>query len=610
MADLYLNVALETVHATIIGTIFFYLLSHGKKLYLYHKNGWHFILAGFGLLFLGTLVDITDNFPNLNRFVIIGDTRVEAFLEKMIGYTLGSILLAIGFWKLLPAVFALRTSEERLRQIIDLSPISMAIVSLNGTIEFINRRAIQTFGYLAEDIPDMGQWWLKAYPDEKYRTRVIAKWMALVEKALFDNREIERSEYVVTCKDLTIKTVEIFGIPVSDKVFVMFEDITERKRSEAALKQSERFLLEAQEVAGLGTYIFDLTLGSWNCSVILAIIFGIDEAYDRSFTGWSSLVHPADRQGMIDYFTNEVVARRCSFDREYRIIRQRDGVVRWVHGRGELKLDEQGKPAKLIGTIMDITERKMAQEEIRRLNATLETQVDLRTAELTKSNRDLASFCYAISHELRAPVARLQGLSQALQEDLAENPAEAEHCAKRITVASKQLQRVIDSVLQLSRLSQSSFTPHPLNLSSLAQEIADSLLHENPERKVEFIIAADISASGDPSLLRLCLENLFGNAMKYTVRQPLARIEFGRDAASGVLFVRDNGVGFEMNYAEKLFEPFIRLHREEDFAGSGIGLATVMRIIERHGGNVWAESVPGQGAVFFFTLAPAQSEHS
>ncbi|MBP1729030.1 MAG: sensor histidine kinase, partial [Deltaproteobacteria bacterium] len=505
-----------------------------------------------------------------------------------------------------PAVLALRESEERLRKILELSPLSMAIVSMHGTIEYINHRAVETFGYLPEDIPDMEQWWLKAYPDAAYRAEVVARWLDLFAQALAGNREIARREYRVTCKNGTIKTMVIFGAIVTDKVFVMFEDITERKLSEEALQQSERYLQEAQEVAGLGTYNYNLITGKWEDSAILSRIFGIDASYDRTFTGWAHLIHPADRQMMVDYINHEVIGKRRSFNKEYRVIRPCDGTERWVHGRGELKFDDHGCPVSMIGTIMDITGRKLVQEEVHRLNTRLETLVAERTSELVRSNRDLASFCYAISHELRAPVARLKGLSQAFQEELTENPTAALHCAERITIASDQLQRVIDSVLELSRLSQLSFVVHPLDLSAMAREIAATIVSENPGRQVELAIAADIAASGDPGLVRLCLENLLGNAVKYSVRQPVARIAFGRDAVSGALFVRDNGIGFDMANADKLFEPFIRLHREEEFAGSGIGLATVQRIIERHGGRIWAEAAPDQGATFFFTLAPVQ----
>lgn len=254
----------------------------------------------------------------------------------------------------------------------------------------------------------------------------------------------------------------------------------------------------------------------------------------------------------------------------------------------------------------DIRERIHYEEKLRELNAELELRIKDRTLELEISNRDLSSFCYAISHEMLAPVARLKGFSRILQEDLVESPDEALHCARRITAASNKLEQVVAAVLQLSRLAQTSFTPMPLNLSRMAREITAELEKDLDGRKVDVAIAEGITAIGDPQLMRLCLVNLLGNAMKYSALQETAKIEFGFDAAHGAFFVRDNGIGFDITFADRLFEPFIRLHTEEEFAGSGIGLATVQRIIERHGGRIWADAAPGKGATFFFTLEPAK----
>lgn len=256
----------------------------------------------------------------------------------------------------------------------------------------------------------------------------------------------------------------------------------------------------------------------------------------------------------------------------------------------------------IFSAARDIGERLRLEQKLRELNAELEQRIKSRTVELEISNRDLASFCYAISHELRAPVARITGLSQALQEEINDNPADAEHCARRIIKASGELQQVIDSVLRLSRLAQSSFEPTSLNLSEIVQAAADRLLAENSDRNIELSIADNVTVNADPSLVKLCIENLLGNAFKYTSRQPSAKVEFGLDNATGALYVRDNGIGFEPSQASKLFEPFARLHPEDEFAGSGIGLATVQRIIERHGGKLWAEGAPGQGATIYFTL--------
>lgn len=228
--------------------------------------------------------------------------------------------------------------------------------------------------------------------------------------------------------------------------------------------------------------------------------------------------------------------------------------------------------------------------------------VEDRTQELAHVNRDLNSLCYTISHELMAPVTRLKSFGQILQEQLRGNPGEALHCAERITVAGDKLQQVIDAVLQLASLSQAPFDPVPQNLSNIARVIADELVKGIPARHVELVIADKITATCDPQMVRTCLSNLFGNALKFSVRQTTAQIEFGYDTGHGALFVRDNGVGFDMSQADRLFEPFIRMHREDEFAGSGIDLATVRRIVERHGGRIWAEAEQGKGATFYFTL--------
>ena len=253
----------------------------------------------------------------------------------------------------------------------------------------------------------------------------------------------------------------------------------------------------------------------------------------------------------------------------------------------------------------DITERKRAEKEIRRLNEELERSIAVRTVEYERTDRELVDFCYAISHELRAPVARLQGFSEALREECAgckEN--QAKFFMERIEVASLQLQKVIESILTLSRLSRVELKNEEVNLSGVARQVAATLIDGHPERKVEFVIAPDVSVMGDPLLLSICLENLLVNAYKYTSRAGNARIEFGigwqRDGVA--FYVRDNGVGFDMAYADQLFVPFQRLHRQEEYAGTGIGLAIVQRIVERHGGSIWAEAIEGEGATFWFTL--------
>ena len=256
-----------------------------------------------------------------------------------------------------------------------------------------------------------------------------------------------------------------------------------------------------------------------------------------------------------------------------------------------------------VAFVADLTALKRAEEEVRRLNTELEERVATRTAELEIANRELEAFCYSVSHDLRAPLRSIDGFAYALDQDFGSQlDAEASDFIIRIRNSVKRMDELISALLGLSRLTRVEMDIQEVDLSALAEATALRLQEAQPARKIDFEIQPNLKVKGDKRLLSVALDNLLGNAAKFTGRQASAQIRFGREETSGAFYVQDNGVGFDAADTTKLFQPFERLHSPREFTGSGIGLATVQRIVRRHSGKIWAIGEVGHGATFFFTL--------
>ena len=285
------------------------------------------------------------------------------------------------------------------------------------------------------------------------------------------------------------------------------------------------------------------------------------------------------------------------------------GKVRWLQTVKRPIVAENGTADRVLGVAVDITERKRAKEEILRLNAELEERVQQRTFQLETLNKELEAFSYSVSHDLRSPLNTIDGFGQMLMRLEGEKISDkGKHYLSRIRVATRQMSELIEGLLSLAQLSHDKLRSEVVDLSTISREIEKVFREREPERQVQINIQDGLLMHGDTRLLSAVMHNLMGNAWKFSSKQLAARIDVGSALGADseiIYFVKDNGAGFDMAHAKKLFTPFERLHSSTDFSGTGVGLTTVKRVIDRHGGRIWAESSVNEGASFYFTLEQA-----
>jgi PAS domain S-box-containing protein len=383
-------------------------------------------------------------------------------------------------------------------------------------------------------------------------------------------------------------------------------EMATHQRFAEALQQSEHRLRLALDGAQIGDWELNLATHAVRHSPRYDQIFGFHHNLPRwNYELFLKQVHPEHRE-MVDSSFHASVSEGRDWVFECRIIRV-DGSAGWIWGYGRVLKDHTGRQVEMLGMVGDITARKQAEEEIRQLNASLEQRVRERTAELEAAVQELDAFSYSVSHDLRAPLRAVDGFARIVMEDYA--PQLDDEGRRKLGVIrdeTRRMGRLIDDLLAFSRLGRQKMDPAPIDMRTMAQTVFAEIAALEQDRRLQLDLGMLAPARGVAAMIRQVWVNLIGNAVKFTKNREVAQIKIGsRESTDGrqtVYYVQDNGAGFDMRFSDKLFGVFQRLHNAEEFPGTGVGLALAQRIVQRHGGHIWAEGTPGQGATFFFTL--------
>jgi PAS domain S-box-containing protein len=497
---------------------------------------------------------------------------------------------------------ALMESEKRYQTLYDTMRDAFVSVDLTGNIKECNHAYLAMLGYTREELDRTTYMDLTPPQWHALESHIVA-----TEVLTRGYSDLYEKEY--RGKDGRIFPVELRTILIRDGagapvgMWAIIRDITSRKHADEQFKASqERFRSTFEQAAvGIAHVAPDgqwIRLNERFCEIVGYPLSELQRSTLQTIT------HPEDLDSDLELVRQMLANERDRYSLEKRYIR-RDQAIVWVHLTVSLVRDARGHPDYFISVIEDISDRKRLDQELRQLTAELERRVEERTRQLALSNKELESFSYSVAHDLRAPLRGIDGWSQALAQEY--GPVLDERGIEylsRVCNEAHRMGQLIDDMLLLSRVSRTELVRSRVDLSSLTERVAARVRANYPDQDCAVAVQPGMVLDGDPHLMDIVLTNLIDNAIKFTRSRAPGRVDIGQSLKNGApcWFVKDNGVGFDMRYAAKLFSPFQRMHRQSDYPGTGIGLATVQRIISRHGGTVWIEAEKNVGTTVHFTL--------
>lgn len=499
--------------------------------------------------------------------------------------------------------------EKSLRLELAMEAANMAWWEMNiSTGEVIlDHRKSEMLGYPEDKVPDYQEFWHLIHLDD--RKKVL---QAMEDMNHSADGEIGR--YEVEFRMLTqsgqYKWFYDIGTTIEDadgtaiKIAGLTMDITDRKLAEGKIRELNERIATATRSAGVGIWDWNIADNQIVWDDEMYTLYGLREGEKSSvFEAWENRIHPGDKE-FNDEETRLALEGVKAYSSEFRIVLP-DGTIRHLKAKGEVFYDDDGKPIRMLGVNFDITEQKQAEENIQMLNDELEERVLDRTAQLEASIKELESFSYSVSHDLRAPLRHINGYIQLLNNRFHDQlPEKAQYYLNTVANAAKQMGTLIDDLLQFSRTGRQEMQKVQVDMNALVQEVLETIAPDLKNRKIELTVQKMPVVCGDYAMLKQVWLNLLDNAVKYTKPKESAKIAVGYTKYKGkfLFSIQDNGVGFDMQYAHRLFGVFHRLHSPTEFEGTGIGLANVQRIIVKHGGKVWANAQLNEGATFFFSL--------